>query len=69
VLSLIALFSASTWLTEKISYGKYPEAYGAYQARVGMFLPLPWGWWVRLRRGREEEQRLKRIVWGGLKDE
>jgi protein-S-isoprenylcysteine O-methyltransferase Ste14 len=63
-LSLIALFLGSTWLTEKISYGKYGEVYGAYQARVGMLLPVPWGWWVRVRKGREEERRLNRLVWG-----
>ena len=32
------LFQASTWLTERISAGKYPE-YKDYQARVGKFYP------------------------------
>ncbi|KAG6083526.1 hypothetical protein E4U30_000848 [Claviceps sp. LM220 group G6] len=36
--SLILLFQGSTWLTEAITAGKYPE-YAEYQRRVGMFLP------------------------------
>lgn len=32
------MFQASTWFTEKVSAGKYPE-YREYQARVGRFLP------------------------------
>ncbi|KAI9795193.1 MAG: hypothetical protein M1816_000215 [Peltula sp. TS41687] len=36
--SYIILFRASTWFTEKISAGKYPQ-YKEYQNRVGMFLP------------------------------
>ena len=35
---LIALFQGSTWLTELITAGKYPE-YRLYQNHVGMFLP------------------------------
>lgn len=34
----MALFQGSTWLTEKLSSGKYPE-YAEYQARVGKFIP------------------------------
>jgi steroid 5-alpha reductase family enzyme len=34
----LILFQASTWLTELLSAGKYPE-YKVYQARVGRFLP------------------------------
>lgn len=34
----LILFQASTWLTELISAGKYPE-YKVYQERVGKFLP------------------------------
>ncbi|OKL60742.1 hypothetical protein UA08_04241 [Talaromyces atroroseus] len=34
----LALFQGSTWLTEKLSAGKYPE-YTEYQARVGKFIP------------------------------
>lgn len=34
------LFQASTWLTELLSAGKYPE-YKIYQQQVGKFLPLP----------------------------
>jgi steroid 5-alpha reductase family enzyme len=37
-LAYLALFQASTWLTELISASKYPE-YKEYQARVGKFLP------------------------------
>ncbi|KUI55515.1 hypothetical protein VP1G_02876 [Cytospora mali] len=36
--SLVALFQGSTWLTEKITSGKYPE-YKEYQRQVGMFAP------------------------------
>jgi steroid 5-alpha reductase family enzyme len=34
----LILFQASTWLTELITAGKYPE-YKVYQQRVGKFLP------------------------------
>lgn len=37
-LSYMILFQGSTWLTESISAGKYPE-YKEYQARVGKFIP------------------------------
>lgn len=44
-MSYLILFQSSTWLTEKISAGKYPE-YKEYQARVGKFLPkLTGGSW------------------------
>ncbi|KAK2592904.1 hypothetical protein QQS21_009399 [Conoideocrella luteorostrata] len=36
--SLMLLFQGSTWLTEAISTGKYPE-YAEYQRNVGMFIP------------------------------
>ncbi|KAF1834802.1 DUF1295-domain-containing protein [Decorospora gaudefroyi] len=36
----LILFQASTWLTELLSAGKYPE-YKVYQERVGKFLPKP----------------------------
>ncbi|KAI9835360.1 MAG: hypothetical protein M1837_003800 [Sclerophora amabilis] len=36
--SYLLLFQASTWLTESISAGKYPQ-YKEYQQRVGRFLP------------------------------
>ena len=32
------LFQGSTWLTEAISAGKYPE-YSEYQKQVGRFIP------------------------------
>lgn len=37
-LFLVMLFQGSTWLTERITAGKYPE-YKHYQQRVGMFIP------------------------------
>jgi steroid 5-alpha reductase family enzyme len=37
---LTGLFQGSTWLTERISTGKYPE-YAAYAAAVPRFLPMP----------------------------
>ncbi|KAG9747819.1 hypothetical protein KCU82_g14196, partial [Aureobasidium melanogenum] len=37
-MSYLILFQSSTWLTEKLSAGKYPE-YKIYQQRVGKFLP------------------------------
>ena len=36
--SYLILFQSSTWLTELLSSGKYPE-YKVYQERVGKFLP------------------------------
>jgi steroid 5-alpha reductase family enzyme len=36
--SYLILFQSSTWLTELISAGKYPE-YKVYQSRVGKFMP------------------------------
>jgi len=36
---LVSLFQGSTWLTELITTGKYPE-YREYQRQVGMFVPL-----------------------------
>lgn len=37
-MSLLVLFQGSTWLTELITSGKYPE-YKEYQRRVSKFLP------------------------------
>lgn len=37
-LGYLILFQASTWFTEKVTAGKYPE-YAEYQARVGRFIP------------------------------
>lgn len=37
-MSYLILFQASTWFTELITAGKYPE-YNEYQQRVGKFLP------------------------------
>ena len=38
-LAYLALFQGSTWLTELITSGKYPE-YAEYQKKVGMFVPV-----------------------------
>lgn len=37
-ISYLLLFQSSTWLTESLSAGKYPE-YKVYQQKVGKFLP------------------------------
>lgn len=37
-LFLVMLFQGSTWLTELLTAGKYPE-YKAYQRQVGVLLP------------------------------
>jgi hypothetical protein len=37
-ISYLILFQASTWFTELITAGKYPD-YKEYQQRVGKFLP------------------------------
>jgi steroid 5-alpha reductase family enzyme len=39
-MSYLILFQASTWLTELLSAGKYPD-YKLYQKKVGKFLPFP----------------------------
>ncbi|GJN93381.1 hypothetical protein Rhopal_006435-T1 [Rhodotorula paludigena] len=63
-LSMSALFLGSTWLTEKLSCGKYP-LYPTYQRRVAKFWPVLTplkGAWLALsgaRRGRAE-----RAIWG-----
>lgn len=38
IIMYLMLFQGSTWLTEAITAGKYPE-YSDYQISVGMFLP------------------------------
>lgn len=40
-LSYLLLFQSSTWLTELLSAGKYPE-YKQYQRQIGKFVPIPW---------------------------
>jgi len=37
-LSYLVLFQGSTWYTELVTTGKYPD-YAVYQKRVGMFVP------------------------------
>ena len=66
-LALSALFFSSTAFTEDISKSKYPEAYGAYQKRVAMFLPIGTplkGLIVKLLGGKKEEERVNRLAWG-----
>lgn len=43
-MSYLILFQSSTWLTERISAGKYTE-YKEYQKRVGKFVPNFSGSW------------------------
>ncbi|KAL1746940.1 hypothetical protein HDZ31DRAFT_33117 [Schizophyllum fasciatum] len=66
--ALSLLFYSSTVLTEAISASKYPEAYKAYQARVGMFkvyhtffqgLELA-------RAGPRKKAEIERLVWGAV---
>lgn len=47
----LALFQGSTWLTEKLSAGKYPE-YADYQARVGRFVPR---WSVKAKQQQQQQ--------------
>lgn len=42
-MSYLILFQSSTWLTERITAGKYPE-YKIYQQKVGKFLPTGLSW-------------------------
>lgn len=39
-MSYLLLFQGSTWLTELLTAGKYPD-YREYQSKVGKFLPSP----------------------------
>ncbi|EJU04771.1 DUF1295-domain-containing protein [Dacryopinax primogenitus] len=63
-LCLSLLFVASTAYTESITLSRYPEAYKAYQARVGKFSPgytvMKW-FWLGVTGKRE---RVERLVWG-----
>ncbi|KAL1296965.1 hypothetical protein AAFC00_004565 [Neodothiora populina] len=59
-MSYLILFQGSTWLTEKISAGKYPE-YKEYQKRVGKFVPKPnGGSWIDYCVAHEEELQQKK---------
>jgi steroid 5-alpha reductase family enzyme len=55
-LAYLILFQASTWFTELVSAGKYPD-YKEYQARVGKFVPRlgtePQGNWKVPRQAKE----------------
>ncbi|GAA6007331.1 hypothetical protein JCM10207_001591 [Rhodosporidiobolus poonsookiae] len=62
-LSMSALFYASTWLTERISAGKYP-LYKTYQARVSKFWPALTplkGLWLALT---VQRGKVDRKIWG-----
>jgi len=66
-ISLSILFFSSTNYTEAISLSKYPEAYKAYQKRVGMFAPshtLLKALKVKFLTSPIESQNIKRLVWG-----
>jgi hypothetical protein len=65
-LSLCALFFSSTKFSESISKQKYPKTYGAYQSRVGMFVPM-----LTLLKGlllsainKEQAAEIDELVWG-----
>ncbi|KAF2850144.1 DUF1295-domain-containing protein [Plenodomus tracheiphilus IPT5] len=53
----LILFQASTWLTELISAGKYPE-YKVYQNRVGKFLPSLFTTNMSVRHTPKEKQKI-----------
>jgi len=63
-LSLVALFASSTVFTESITLSRYPE-YRIYQKRVGMFLPIPWGWFFN----EDERKKVNRVLWGNDKED
>ncbi|KAK1234907.1 hypothetical protein PQX77_001869 [Marasmius sp. AFHP31] len=61
------LFFSSTPYTESITVKKYPEAYRAYQKRVGMFSPIGTfekGVWLRLTGGEKKKREVERVVYG-----
>jgi hypothetical protein len=63
-LVICTLFYSSTLFTEKITKGKYPAAYAAYQRRVGMFDPIRTiikGLWLSVR---GEKVQVDEIVYG-----
>ena len=39
-IAYLILFQSSTWFTELVTAGKYPQ-YAEYQKKVGMFVPGP----------------------------
>ena len=54
----LILFQASTWLTELLSAGKYPE-YKVYQQRVGKFLPKVGTKSMELPQNEKEKEKVK----------
>lgn len=56
--SYLMLFQGSTWLTELLSAGKYPE-YKVYQSRVGKFLPKANTKSMELPRTAKENEKMK----------
>jgi len=63
------LFFLSTLYTEEISSSKYPEAYAAYQERVGMFSPsmtLFKALKLKFVDGEKKAKEVDRLVWGTL---
>ena len=66
ILALCSLGYSSTLFTESISFSKYPEAYGAYQQRVAMFVPFltpVWGLLLKARGG-NVKVKVENLVWG-----
>ncbi|KAF8968046.1 hypothetical protein BDZ97DRAFT_1800620 [Flammula alnicola] len=71
-IALSGLFFSSTLYTEAISSSKYPEAYAAYQKRVGMFAPtvtFTKGLRLKFLDGVKEEKEVERLVWGAVKED
>lgn len=54
----LILFQSSTWLTELISAGKYPE-YKVYQGRVGKFIPTLFTKNMEAKQTPKEKQKVK----------
>jgi len=58
---------SSTLYTEAISSSKYPEAYAAYQKRVGMFSPsvsLIKALKLKFVDGEKKAKEVDRLLWG-----
>lgn len=68
-IALSILFFSSTLYTEAISSSKYPEAYAAYQDRVGMFSPsltLFKALKLKFVDGEKKAKEVDELVWGSL---
>jgi hypothetical protein len=68
---LTLLFLGSTDFTERVSKGKYPRAYGAYQRRVGTFSPVETlykGLMLRITGKNGDKEEVDSLIWGGALD-